>query len=216
MRNTLLALLAISVLAGCLDSDEKSSDGFSQPADNQPTNNAPTISGNPSSAILINDWYDFMPGAADADGDPLTFQIANKPIWATFDKSTGQLSGRPTLGNVGTYQNIAISVSDGMADQSLRAFAITVSQSALGYVTLNWLAPTENSDGSPLTDLAGYTIHYGTRSGRYDHEIRLDNPSVTTFLVENLVPVTYYFAATSFNSAGVNSAYSGESVQSVN
>ena len=105
---------------------------------------------------------------------------------------------------------------DGIADQSLSAFLITVSQSALGNITLSWAAPTENSDGSPLTDLAGYKIYYGKSSGIYDHEIRVDNPGVTTHVVENLVPDTYFFAATSFNSAGVESTYSGEAVRSVN
>jgi hypothetical protein len=31
--------------------------------------------------------------------------------------------------------------------------------------TLTWDAPTTNADGTPLTDLAGYRIYYGTTSG---------------------------------------------------
>jgi hypothetical protein len=215
MRNTLSVLLVASVLVGCLDSGEPGSDGFSGAADNQLGNNPPTIGGSPSPAILVNDTYEFAPSAADADGDPLTFRIQNKPRWASFDSSTGQLSGQPTLGDVGTYENIVITVSDGTADQSLSAFSITVSQSALGNVTLSWVAPTENSDGSPLNDLAGYKIYYGKSSGVYDHEIRLDNPGLTTYVVENLVPDTYFFAAQAFNSAGVDSTFSGEAVRSV-
>ena len=144
MRNTLSVLLVASVLVGCLDSDEPGSDGFSGAADSQLDNNPPTIGGSPSTAILVNDMYEFVPSAADADGDPLTFRIQNKPRWASFDSSTGHLSGQPTLGDVGTYENIVITVSDGTADRSLSAFSITVSQSALGNVTLSWVAPTAN------------------------------------------------------------------------
>ena len=103
-----------------------------------------------------------------------------------------------------------------MASNSLRAFSVTVSQAALGNVTLNWVAPTQNSDGSPLTDLVGYKIYYGTSSRTYDHEIQIDNPGTTTYVVDNLVPNTYYFAATSLNSSGIESDYSGEAVRTVN
>jgi hypothetical protein len=83
-----------------------------------------------------------------------------------------------------------------------------------GSVTLNWQPPTENADGSALTDLSGYNIYVGTNSSGYDYrELRLDNPGLTANVVENLEPGTYYFAATAFNSSGVESAFSGEVVR---
>ena len=86
-----------------------------------------------------------------------------------------------------------------------------------GAVTLNWQPPTQNADGTPLTDLSGYTIYVGTISNTYEYrEIRLDNPGLTAYVVENLEPGTYYFAATSFNSSGVESSFSGEVVRTVN
>lgn len=178
-------------------------------------NRSPTLSGTPRPAIMFGDMYEFEPQSADPDGDTLTFRITNKPRWANFDTSSGRLYGQPTLGDVGTYENVIVSVSDGTATRSLPAFSITVSQTALGNVTLSWIAPTQNSDGSPLTDLAGYKIYYGKKSRTYDHEFRISNAGITTFVVENLVPRTYYFAATSFNSSGVESAYSGEAVRTV-
>ena len=216
MRKTLIVLLAGSVLGGCLSNEGKGFIRDDTSANDPAGNNSPTISGNPPPAVLINEMYDFTPNAFDPDGDSLTFTITNKPNWASFDASTGRLSGQPTLGNVGTIGNIVISVSDGMASNSLRAFSVTVSQAALGNVTLNWVAPTQNSDGSPLMDLAGYKIYYGTSSRTYDHEISIDNPGTTTYVVDNLVPNTYYFAATSLNSSGIESDYSGEAVRTVN
>ena len=80
---------------------------------------------------------------------------------------------------------------------------------------VNWTAPTMNEDGTPLTDLAGYTIYWGTSPGNYPNSVTIDNPSVTTYVVDNLAPGTYEFVATSFNSAGVESRYSGAATRVV-
>jgi len=216
MRNTLIVVLAGSVLCGCLESGTSGFHEQDTAAVEQPANTGPIIGGAPPSIILVNEMYDFEPNAADPDGDSLTFQVTNKPNWAIFDKSTGRLYGQPTLNNLGIYDGIVISVSDGSASKSLPEFAIAVTQAALGKVTLSWVAPTQNADGSALLDLAGYKIHYGKDSGIYDHEISIDNPGITTYVVDNLVPDTYYFAATSFNTSGVESEYSGEAIRTVN
>jgi hypothetical protein len=85
-----------------------------------------------------------------------------------------------------------------------------------GSVTLTWQPPTNNADGTPLMDLSGYNIYVGTDSNSYDlREIRVDNPGLSTFVVENLEPGTYYFAATAFNSSGVESYFSEEIVRTV-
>jgi hypothetical protein len=216
MRNTLIILMTGSLLCGCLMDEDIGLVRDNTESSGPSGNSGPTISGSPPPAILISEMYEFEPIATDPDGDSLTFQVRNRPNWASFDAATGQLSGQPTLDNVGTYEDIVISVSDGMASDALPAFSVTVSQTALGNVTLSWAAPTQNADGSPLQDLAGYKIYYGKSSRTYDHEIHIGSPSITTYVVDNLVPDTYYFAATSFNSSGVESEYSGEAVRTVN
>jgi hypothetical protein len=77
-------------------------------------------------------------------------------------------------------------------------------------VTLNWEAPTQNSNGSTLTNLAGYKIHYGTASKDYSQVVALNNPSLNSYVIESLASGTYYFAVTSYNSQGTESAMSGE------
>jgi Putative Ig domain len=90
------------------------------------SNRAPTISGTPSTSVTVGNTYSFTPRGADADGHSLGYTISNRPSWATFSTSTGQLTGRPTSSNVGTYSNIRITVSDGRTTASLPAFAIAV------------------------------------------------------------------------------------------
>lgn len=89
-------------------------------------NQAPAISGTPATQVSVDAVYSFTPTASDADGDALTFSIANRPIWANFDVSNGRLSGTPVAGDEGSYPNVRISVSDGKDTASLQAFTITV------------------------------------------------------------------------------------------
>jgi hypothetical protein len=90
------------------------------------------------------------------------------------------------------------------------------SASAANAVTLSWMPPTENTNGSTLTDLSGYTIHYGTQSQNYTNEIQVDNPGLTTYVVDNLSPGTYYFAISATTSDGFESATSPEVSATVN
>src|SRR5204863_8304613 len=132
--------------------------GANPSAGNPPSgsgNSAPQVTGAPLTSVLQGTAYLFAPSASDADGNPLTFSVANLPGWARFNSSTGQLSGTPTAANVGSYNNITISVSDGAATTSLAAFNIQVVAVATGSVTLSWTPPTQNTDGTPLNDLAG-------------------------------------------------------------
>ncbi len=171
-------------------------------------NRAPTISGAPNTAITQGTQYVFAPTASDPDADPLTFSIANPPVWASFDTATGRLSGAPAAQHVGTTSGIVISVSDGEASTSLAAFSITVQAVATGSATLSWTPPTTNTDGSPLTNLAGYKVYWGPSQGTYPNSVTIMNPGLTSYVVENLAPGSYFFVATALNSMGVESAFS--------
>ena len=110
-----------------------------------------------------------------------------------------------------------ISVSDGEFTDSLEPFSIEVlsSGTGMGSVTLSWTAPTQNEDGSALTDLAGYKLYWGTAPGVYTDTATIDNPGITTYTVDGLAPGTYEFVATSLNAAGVESTYSNPATKTV-
>ena len=93
--------------------------------------------------------------------------------------------------------------------------SVTVNQVGFGSATLSWTPPTQNTDGSPLTDLASYKIYYGNESGNYQTTIQIDNPGITIYVVENLTPNTYYFVMTAINSSGVESGFSNEASEQV-
>jgi len=99
-------------------------------------------------------------------------------------------------------------VTDGKTESALAAFAITVADVASGSVTLSWIAPTTNTDGSSLNNLAGYTIQYGTSADALTQTVTLSNAGISTYVVDNLSPATWYFAVKAYTSDGTQSDFS--------
>lgn len=172
-------------------------------------NRAPTITGTPTTAATVGTAYSFRPTGADADGDTLTYSISNKPAWASFNTTNGTLGGTPAEADAGSYANIVIGVSDGKATTNLAAFTITVSTAATGNATLTWTAPTQREDGTALTAISGYRIYYGRTSGSLTTSVNVSS-GLTTYVVENLAAGTWFFAMTTLDSAGLESARTSE------
>ena len=174
-----------------------------------PANRAPTITGTPTTSVNVGTAYSFQPVGADADGDTLTYSITNKPAWATFSTTNGKLSGTPAAADAGTTTGIVISVSDSKASTSLAAFSIAVQQISTGSATIQWTAPTNNTDGSALTNLSGYRITYGTSATTLNQTATVSNASVTSYTVSNLTTgTTWYFAVSAMSASGGVSAAS--------
>jgi hypothetical protein len=74
-----------------------------------------------------------------------------------------------------------------------------------GVVTLDWTPPTSNSDGSVLTNLAGYKVYYGTSPTDLSQSVKVSNPGLASYSVTGLNSGTWYFAVTSYSSDGVES-----------
>jgi len=162
------------------------------------------ISGSPMANVNVGSTYSFVPAAQDANGNPLTFSIQNKPAWATFDSGTGALSGAPAAGDVSTYSNIVITVSNGATNVALPAFSIAVTQIAPGSVQLSWTPPTQNTDDSALSNIAGYRIYYGTDPNQLDQLIIVDK-AATSYVVENLAAAQWYFAVSAYTTEAFES-----------
>jgi hypothetical protein len=116
----------------------------------EPVNSAPPISGAPSVIATEDSLYVYQPNAFDADGDELTFSISNRPAWASFNTSNGQLTGVPGYGDVGTFSNISISVSDGTASVTTDSFSITV-DSANNAPVISGAPMTSVEENSPYS-----------------------------------------------------------------
>jgi putative Ig domain-containing protein len=173
------------------------------------SNTAPTITGTPSKNATVGQAYSFTPVAKDANGDALTFKISGKPSWLTFSASTGKLSGTPSA--TGASGAIVIAVTDGKATTTLPAFSITTSSApsnGTGAATLSWTPPMRNTDGSTLTNLAGYRILYGKTASSLSTTITVSNPGLTNYVVDDLAAGTWYFAIKAYTSSGSESSLS--------
>jgi hypothetical protein len=80
---------------------------------------------------------------------------------------------------------------------------------------VSWTAPTQNTDDTPLTNLAGYRIAYGTSPTNLDQFVTVENPGLTSYTVQNLSVGLWYFGVYAINSAGDSSDLSNVASQAV-
>jgi len=175
------------------------------------------LSGTPPSSVVAGDPYVFQP-TVSTTGGAATFSASGLPNWASLNQATGEISGTPTSSDVGTTSSIVISGTDGSATASLAAFKINVTAPAsqtADSVSLSWVAPTDNTNGTPVSDLAGYHIHYGTAADALDSVIDVPGAKTTAYEISNLTSGTYYFTVSAYNSMGVESAPSDEASQTI-
>lgn len=181
------------------------------PRQTAPSSAPLTISGNPATSVVAGQPYNFVPSAGNPSGGALSFSINSTPAWAMFNKANGALTGTPSAMQSGNYANIVISVSSGSATAALAPFSIAVTPSpatTTGSASLSWAAPTHNTNGTPLTDLAGYTIYYGTSQSELTQTRQVGNASAISYVLSNLSAGTYYFAIAAYTTLGTESARS--------
>lgn len=76
-------------------------------------------------------------------------------------------------------------------------------------ITLAWDPPLFNTDGSVITNLCGFKVHYGTTSRTYDHVV--DLTSVPQATIDDIqAGRRYYFAVSACNTEDGESALSQE------
>ncbi len=68
--------------------------------------------------------------------------------------------------------------------------------------TLAWVPPTQNIDGTPLTNLAGYVISYGSTQDTLSHSVLINDPNIDSAVFEDLEPGTYFFAVQALTQSG--------------
>lgn len=214
-------LLASALLAGCNSTTTSSTGAAAATASGSQTSaKSMQISSGTSAAqntVMPGQSFTVTPQVSGAPaGATLTFSAENAPAWMTFNARTGVLSGSPTEADAGTYSNIVMSVSDGEASASALPFSVTVAEanSGSGNATLSWTPPTTNTNGSALTNLAGYHIYYGTSPEALNKVVTV-SLGVTSYVIEGLTPGVWYFAVNSYTTTGTQSALSSTASKTI-
>lgn len=84
------------------------------------------ISGTPTESVNENALYTFTPSVSTAGVGAVVFSITNRPSWASFDDSDGELTGTPDHADIGVYSDISITATDDLGASSIGPFSITV------------------------------------------------------------------------------------------
>ncbi len=192
IRNAVLCALATLTLAACGSEDGSSS---AAAASSGSDSVASLVSPNVGSIDRSSEVTTPISAATAAAGK----QTAATTPSTTSSTSTASSSGSTTTTTSGSGTTVA-STSKGTTP---------VKTTTTGVATLDWMPPTENSDGSALTNLAGYTVYYGTSPGSLTQSVKVTNPGLSAYTVTDLPSGTWYFAVTSYSSAGVESTRTG-------
>lgn len=220
VRDLFLAVavtLTCTVLAGCSGSTDSTAAVAASPGDTvdpqPPASDAPPPDDEPASSQPPTVSLTAAEEVVEA-GQPV--QLSWNSQHADECSASGgwngdrEPDGTAQAGPIDTSTTFTLSCS-GPGGNAVAMLSVSV----LGIVTLSWQAPDENVDGTPLDDLAGYRIYYGTGSRDYSDEVAIGSSGITSQDVL-LASGSYYFAMTALDADGNESAYSNEVVKVVN
>ena len=206
-RFAMIAMVAACLaLTACKDDVTTASTG-TPAASSSGQSTGVALSGAPPTTATAGSNYLYQPSLTQGSGD-VTFSVSGMPKWATFDSSTGVLTGTPATSDEGKTGAITITATNGMSTASVGPFTIQVNAptaATAATVSLAWNAPTQNADGTPITGLAGFHIYYGTTAGALSTTVNVSSPSTTTYVLKGLTHGTYYFSVVAYNTSGQDS-----------
>lgn len=104
---------------------------------------------------------------------------------------TGTLAGSGTMSLATVIRNTSYTITCAWAG-------------TLGKATLTWTLPTTNTNGTVLTDLAGFHVFFGKAAGTLDQEAIVGGATATTVDIPELLPGTWFFAVASTNAKGLD------------
>ena len=130
-KSLLLTILFSLFLSACEDGNGGggTTDGSSNSNGGEASNAAPVFNNPALVSIVEGIAYQLLPQASDADHDTLSYSASNLPTWLNIDSNIGAVTGTPGNSDIGSHNDITITVDDG-ATTTDYVFSITVSASA--------------------------------------------------------------------------------------
>jgi hypothetical protein len=167
-----------------------------------------TLSGVPAAQVTAGTAYTFSPVLA-APLPGFSFTVQGKPAWATFNIVNGSLSGVPLPEHAGTTSAIVISATNGQVAAQLAPFTITVTvpvvatASASSAVTLSWLPPAQNMDGTAAMQIGGYYVYSGPSAQSLAQRAKLTGAGTTSHTLTGLAAGTHHFAISAYTTGSI-------------
>jgi hypothetical protein len=187
IRNVVLCSLLTFGLAAC------GAGGSSSSAD--------TASASESTSSLVSPNVGFIDRTSSAESGATTVAATTPATSAAPATSTTPVSSTANSSTAASTSTTTVASSNKTSTNPV--------STGSGSATLDWMPPTENSDGTVLTNLAGYTVYYGTSPSNLTQSVKITNPGLASYTMSNLPSGTWYFAVTSYSSTGIESTRSG-------
>lgn len=118
--------------------------------------------------------------------------------------ASGGWSGTKAANGTATLSSISASTN----------YTLTCSWSS-GSANVTWTAPTTNTNGSTITNLAKFKVLYGTSSSSLSNSATVDDVTRRSATISSLTPGTWYFAVRAVNTSGTESANSNVTTKAV-
>ena len=137
--------------------------------------------------------------------------VSRKQVFSMVDRSplsvfVTVLAISLFLGATGCGSDSGQTGSGASTDNELSGLSYSGSTSNTAIVS--WMPPTQRTDGTALTDLAGYRVYYGKSLNAMTRNIDVRNPGQTSQFIDELDKGTWYFAVTAYTSGGLESEMS--------
>jgi hypothetical protein len=192
IRNALLCTIATMTLAACGGGSSGSSGAA---AASSADTDAATALVAPNVGMI-----DRSQSVDDSESAASVATVASNTTSASSTAATAPATAAttPASGAGSSGSGSGVSVSTGTK-------VTTPIKTVDGVATLDWMPPTQNSDGTVLTNLAGYTVYYGTSPSDLSQTVKVSNPGLASYTVTGLTSGTWYFAVTSYSADGVES-----------
>jgi hypothetical protein len=162
--------------------------------------------GSPQGTATVG--YSTVNGTATAGADFV--QTSGQVSWADGDSTPRQVVVPVSNAANGKHFMFALTSLVGQVVFGSPAVATVgvngIAAASSGAVTLSWAAPTENTDGSALTNLAGYDIYYGASAASMDQKITIATVGMESYVISDLPSGTWYFRIVAVNALGLQSA----------
>jgi len=141
----------------------------------------------------------------------------NKDKWVAFEKlaptDTIEVCADELPDNTPSVNGNPCTRWPALAVSQVAVAAAAVPEAGSGTAVVSWTAPTQNTDGSTLTDLKGFRIYYGLPTSA-TRTVDVDK-TITSYSFDKLAPGEWFFYLTAISAAGQESQSSNTAKKTI-
>jgi hypothetical protein len=204
MHYKVIILISLIVfLGGCLTSSQDSLSELDS------SNKPPSFDDNGNVIIAVGEYVEIKLNALDPEREELNYSTSNFPPFLTLDPNTSIIFGTPKLQDIGVYQDIKISISDGINTIIAGPYTVQV-EKELFKIEVTWTEVTQDVDSDNISNVSGYKIYLSKALDDYYQEVTIEDSTIISHNIGRLAAGTYFISMKSYLTSGLESELSNE------